>query len=154
MCATSLINYIGLELLAAVGGKNGCGLDVIKVRKITFQIGVAVTLNAALSRPATARSAFAIFAVNFVHDVHSFGHFTERRETLPVEAGVVAEVDEQLCGARVWAGVAKVMVPRVLLPLTGSSGIVASRHFAETFGSPWMPNWHMKPGITRKKAMS
>ena len=59
------------------------------------------------------------------------------------------------CVVRVFGpAVAKVIVPRVLLPLTGSSVMFASRHFAETSGSPWMPNWHMKPGITRKKAMS
>ncbi len=59
------------------------------------------------------------------------------------------------CVVRVFGpAVAKVMVPRALLPFTRSSGMFAARHFAETAGSPWMPNWTMKPGTTRKNPMS
>ena len=56
---------------------------------------------------------------------------------------------------RLYTGkVAKLMEPRTLLALTGSSEIRASRQAAATVGSPWMPNWHMKPGSTRKNSMS
>jgi hypothetical protein len=40
--------------------------------------------------------------------------------------------------------VAKVTAPRVLLPFTASSGMVAPRQTAETAGSPWIPNCAMK----------
>ena len=46
---------------------------------------------------------------------------------------------------------AKVMVPRLLLAFTGSSGMRATRHLAISAGSPLMPNCTMKPEITRKK---
>jgi hypothetical protein len=68
----------GLELFGLVGGNDGRGFDVIEVRKILFQVGVAFTLNAALIRPATTGSAFAILAVDLVHHIHSLNHFPER----------------------------------------------------------------------------
>jgi hypothetical protein len=50
--------------------------------------------------------------------------------------------------------VAKVSIPRLFDCVTGSSGILASRHTRFTAGSPLMPNWTMKFSITRKKATS
>jgi hypothetical protein len=50
--------------------------------------------------------------------------------------------------------VAKVMLPRLLLCFTASSGMRAARQAGESFGSPLMPNWTMKPEITRKKRVS
>jgi len=47
--------------------------------------------------------------------------------------------------------VAKVMVPRLLLCVTGSSLICAVRHRAMIAGSPLMPNCTMNPEIRRKK---
>ena len=47
--------------------------------------------------------------------------------------------------------IAKVMVPLLLLCVTGSSPICAVRQRAMTPGSPLMPNCTMKPEITRKK---
>jgi hypothetical protein len=50
--------------------------------------------------------------------------------------------------------VANVAVPRVLLALTGSSGMRFSRHCALSAGSPLMPTCAMKPLMTRKNATS
>jgi hypothetical protein len=50
--------------------------------------------------------------------------------------------------------VAKVIVPRLLLALTGSSLMLASRQTCEICGLPLMPNWTMKPEMTRKKRAS
>ena len=47
--------------------------------------------------------------------------------------------------------VAKVIMPRLLLCVTRSSLMLASRHSADSAGSPLMPNCTMKPEITRKK---
>ncbi len=50
--------------------------------------------------------------------------------------------------------VAKVTMPRVLLPRTGSSGMRAVFQRRLTDGSPWIPTWAMKPSTTRKNATS
>ena len=49
---------------------------------------------------------------------------------------------------------AKVIVPRRFEPFTGSSWIWASFQAAATSGFPWMPNWAMKFGSTRKNVTS
>ena len=49
---------------------------------------------------------------------------------------------------------AKLRKPRRLLWVTGSSGMGWLRQAAVTYGSACMPNWAMKPSITRKKRAS
>ena len=148
-----------MKLLAPVGGDDGRGLDIIEVREIFFQVGVAFHLNATLIRSMTAElRRVAIPAVNFVHHVHSFGHFAERRETLPIETGVVAEVDEQLRGARVWTGGGKsdgaarvaaldgVVWYRRFAPLRGDVRVAVDAELAHEAGN------HTEEGDVRKVA--
>eukprot|EP00977_Amphora_coffeiformis_P002540 scaffold482_cov266-Amphora_coffeaeformis.AAC.3 len=56
-----------------------------------------------------------------------------------------------ICVVRLFGpAVAKTTVPRALVTLTGSSFKFCPRHLAWTVGSPLMPNWAIKPGMTRK----
>ena len=80
------------------------GFDVIEVRETLFQVGIAFHLDLALVRSGATWRSFAIFPVDLVNHVHARGHFAEGRETLPVEAGIVAKVDEELRCARVGTG--------------------------------------------------
>ncbi len=50
--------------------------------------------------------------------------------------------------------VAKEMRPRRFGWVTGSSGMRAPNQAWATAGSPWIPNWHMKPSMFRKQARS
>lgn len=57
----------------------------------------------------------------------------------------------KICEVRVFGpAVANTTVPRVLLTLTGSSGILLDLHLLWTLGSPLIPNWATNPGKTRK----
>src|SRR6185312_1661812 len=85
-------------------GKNGGRLDIVEVGKVLFQVGVSLLLNPALIGPATAGSAFAVLAVDLVHNIHSLDHLAKGREAHPIKAVVVAVIDEQLRGPRVGPG--------------------------------------------------
>ena len=54
---------------------------------------------------------------------------------------------DRLLGAPLFA---KVTYPRLLLSLTGSSGMVDLSHLVAIDGSPWMPHCTTKPGTTLK----
>lgn len=57
------------------------------------------------------------------------------------------------CVVRVFGpAVANTSVPRLLLPITGSSLMLAFIQTLFTAGLAFKPNWTMKPGTTRKKA--
>ncbi len=78
--------------------------NVIHFTKLAGQIGIPFGLEAALIRATAARCAFAVVGIELVDDIHARDNPPEWRETLPVKRGVVAEVDENLRGARVRPG--------------------------------------------------
>src|ERR1700720_1052429 len=80
------------------------GLDVIEFGEILVKIGFALFLNFVLVGAAAARGTFAVVGVQRVDDIHSFGDLAKGGKTHAVQARVVGEIDEQLSGARVWAG--------------------------------------------------
>src|SRR5436189_5323703 len=77
--------------------------DVIEIGKVFLEVGVPFALNAALLRPATGWSAFAIAAVQRVHHIHSGSDLAERRKPLTIQARIVGKVDEHLAGAGIRA---------------------------------------------------
>ena len=103
-------------------------------------------------------------------------HLPKRGEAHAVQPAVVGVVDENLggypdivtCSAAppiptVWLtwlvrvsgpAVAKLMLPRVLLPTTGSSRMGLCSHLSFCSSDPEIPNWRTKPGTTRKSALS
>ena len=83
-------------------GRNGRNdpsqLDLVDVRKIGFQVGVALFGDQILAW------GFAVNRIYFVDHVHAFDDIAEGGEAHAVEAGVVSIVDEQLGGAGVGTG--------------------------------------------------
>src|ERR1700683_2049495 len=80
---------------------DGRFLDVVHLGKLSCQIGVAFTLDAVLRRSAPAGAAFAVIGIEAIDDIHARYDLAERRKALPVESGVVGEIDEHLGGAGV-----------------------------------------------------
>ena len=80
------------------GGKNLSQLDLIQIRKIGLQVGVALFADLVLA------GGFTVVGIDFVDRGHAFDNSTEGRETHAVEAGVVSIIDEELPGARIGAG--------------------------------------------------
>src|SRR5271155_5030984 len=79
-------------------------LDVVQFAKLFDQISVAFLLNAALLRSLPAWGAFAVSAVERVHDIHTRHDLAERCKALTVEPIVVGEIYEHLGGAGVGTG--------------------------------------------------
>src|SRR4051812_43498620 len=76
-------------------------LHEIHARKFLLQIGVAFRLQTSLIRTAAAPRAFAIFGIELLDHIHARHDLAEWCESLPVQRGVIAEVDEYLTGAGV-----------------------------------------------------
>src|SRR6202021_2578123 len=53
---------------------------------------------------ARARGALAVTAVQLLDDVHAVGDLAERGEALRIQASVITEIDEDLCGSGVASG--------------------------------------------------
>ena len=128
--------FFGLELFAAGGRDDGRGFDVIQVRKIFFQVGVAFRLGCGPGPAASARApspySLLILSTTSIPSVT----LPKGEKPMPSSRVLLPKLMNN-CVVRVLGpAVAKVIVPRVLLPLTGSSVMFASRHFAETSGSP------------------
>src|SRR5262245_8782156 len=84
---------------------DGSGLYVVHSRKAFNKVGIAFGLDLALvGSPARGRT-FAVTAVQFVDHIHSGKDSPERREALRIQAGIVPDIDEQLRGSRIGAGV-------------------------------------------------
>ena len=149
------IGPVYLAGAAPSGGEHGSGLDAVQLGEALIEIGLALFLDAILDRPVAAhRGIVAVAAIQLRHDVRAFGHRAERGEPLPVQHGVVLQVDEQLRGARVGPAVANTMLPFLLLCFTGSSLMLAFCQTSATAGLAGMPNCTMKLGTTRKKLAS
>src|SRR5688572_3694285 len=71
------------------------GLDVVEAGEVRLQVGVALGLDGALV------GGLAVLEVEGAEDRRAVDDLAERREALPVEAGVVAEVEEDLRRAAV-----------------------------------------------------
>src|SRR6202140_2121019 len=80
---------------------DGRFLDVVEIGERAGQISVALALDAILRRSAPARSAFAVFGIEAIDDIHARYDLAERRKALPVQRAVVGEIDEHLRGAGV-----------------------------------------------------
>src|SRR5580704_12495586 len=77
----------------------------IEPREFTIEIRIAAVEQRLLATgPDAAARGLTVLRVERVRAVHAAHHFPERREPLRVEAGVVAEADEHLCGAAVRHG--------------------------------------------------
>ena len=81
-----------------VSGKNPSQLDLIDVRKMGFEVGIALFGDQVLPGGLT------VVGVNFVDCVHAFDDGAERSKAYAVEAGVVGVIDEKLPGAGIGAG--------------------------------------------------
>src|SRR5262245_7745584 len=79
-------------------------LDEVELGEALFEIGVALTLNAALIGSVPVRGALAVAAIERVHHLHAGHDLAEGRKALAVEPGIVAEIDEYLRRARVGPG--------------------------------------------------
>src|SRR4029450_5780413 len=68
-------------------------LDEIELGEVLFEIGVALTLKAALVGSVPVRGALAIAAIELIHHLHAGDDLAEGREALAVEPGVAAGID-------------------------------------------------------------
>ena len=64
--------------------------DVIKLG----ELGVQVSVSAAVDLPLI--GAFSVLSINLIYVVHSFDHFTKRREPLAIKKAIIDEIDEHL----------------------------------------------------------
>ena len=97
-----------------------------------------------------------ISSVEFFDDIHAFDDLTEGREACfaIVASGVVAEIDIDLSGPRVWASVGKGDVARgvVLFQRIIGDGDVAL--LLRNLRIAVEPNCTLRPGTTRKNRES
>ena len=91
---------IATRLDAAIAAEAAVGDEVdlrVRFADPIVALGLVVALRdaAALARRRV---------VDRIDDVHAVDDGTERRKALAVEARIVLQVDEELCGPRIWAG--------------------------------------------------
>src|SRR5580698_6938946 len=81
------------------------GMDAIELGKVFIQVRFAKRGNRTLVR------GLAVAAMNFLHHVHARDHLAEGSEPHFVELRVVASVDEELRGARIFPSGCESKIP-------------------------------------------
>src|SRR3989304_4643680 len=121
-------------------------LDVVQVGEVGLEKCIALSLDHHLAL-AFARG-FGILAIGAVTPRPNDANPCGSRNALSLKLMNTCVVREST------PEVANVIMPRLLLWVTGSSAIRAFLHHLEIAGSPLMPNWTMKLGTTRKNRFS
>src|ERR1700735_4032046 len=123
-------------------------LDAVKLGEILFEIGVALIRDLILVR------ACAVAAVKIFAHVHTGGYLPEWSEALAamVEPAIAAQVDKNLCRARIWIsrlsernrtlGIG--LRDRIVLDVGALPGLIDSR-------APCQSELHYEPGNDPKK---
>lgn len=75
------------------------GFHVRQTWKVFVQISIALLWNFTLIR------LFSVFIINTIANVlHPLNDFTNGCKSLSIQTSIVAKINKQLCGARVWTG--------------------------------------------------
>src|SRR5207302_11319794 len=75
-------------------------VDLVELGELTGEILLALDIEPILIRAAPVGRALAVPAIQPIHDFHPLDHLPEGRKPARVEPAVVAEIDEDLGGAR------------------------------------------------------
>src|SRR5580658_2092751 len=96
--ASASSRYVELCLDSRTSSTDGCGRDSVELREILVEVSLPQRGDGTLV------GGFTVAAVNFLHYLHAGGNLAKRREAHLVELRVISCVDEQLRGARIFAG--------------------------------------------------
>ena len=79
-------------------------LNNVQLGKALLQVRVSTVPDLILIRTMAIRRAFAVTAVQLVHDIHPVSDHPERSKSVPVQPLIIAGIDEDLRRARIGAG--------------------------------------------------